>query len=541
MSCKKQFCTILFLILILSLSACNQTQEHIGNDCSQPETLTSTSESTFKETEDVKETEEVKETDETKETDEIKETDETGNPLEEKTEETDEQTTVHEHIASKAIKENEIAATCEKVGSYDEVIYCSECGEELSRTTKKANKLSHSYKNGACIHCNALKTSEGLKFNSNGNGTCSLSGIGSCNDINIIVPSVSPSGDKVTAISASAFYNYIELISIRIPDSVTSIGNDAFAYCANMRTVILSNNVTSWGSGVFAGCSSMEYTLSGGLSYVGSERNPYMVLVKANDKTKTSYEVNAKTLFISNNAFASCSNATSIEIGDRVVGIGSCAFQSCSSLVSITLPQNLTEIKESLFSGCNALESVNIPSKVTVIRNNAFAFCKSLKNIELPEGLKKIESSAFYFCSALTEISIPDSVAEIQGDVFKDCSALSSVSLPNRITVLSNALFRNCSSLKSITIPSGVTEIGTQAFENCTSLESIVIPSAVKTIKDNAFKNCSKLNNAQFEISDGWQCFDVNTPMIDILDLSDTEQNAIYLTFRYNQYKWKRS
>ena len=446
----------------------------------------------------------------------------------------------HVHTEASASKENVMEASCEISGSYDEVIYCADCKEELSRITKSIPKISHKYQNDKCIYCNAEKTSEGLKFKSNGNGTCSLSGIGSCKDTDIIVPSVSPSGDKVTAISASAFYNCIALDSIRIPESVTSIGNDAFAYCANMRMVILSNSITTWGSGVFAGCSSMQYNQSGGLSYVGSEQNPYMVLVKVNDKTRAGYEVHTKTVFISNGAFASCSNATSIAIGEQVVSIGGCAFQNCSSLVSIILPQNLTEINESLFSGCNALESVNIPNKVTIIKNNAFAFCKSLKNIEFPEGLKTIEASAFYFCSSLTEVSMPNSVTEIQEDIFKDCSALSSAVLPNCITVIPNTLFRNCSSLKSITIPSSVTEIGTQAFENCMSLESIVIPSAVKTIKDNAFRNCSKIKSVRFETATGWQCFDVNTPMTDVLDLSDTEQNATYLTFRYNQYKWKR-
>jgi hypothetical protein len=89
-------------------------------------------------------------------------------------------------------------------------------------------------------------------------------------------------------------------------------------------------------------------------------------------------------------------------------------------------------------------------------------------------------------------------------------------------------------------IPSGVTEIERQAFENCTSLESIVIPAAVKMIEGNAFRNCSKLRSIRFENANGWQCFDVNTPMTDVLDLSDTEQNATYLTFRYNQYEWMR-
>ena len=480
MKTKKLFITVLFLILTVSFSACNQEENHNKKD-------------------------------------EI----------------------AHTHIAAEAVKENEVAPVCEKAGTYDEVVYCSECHEELTRTTKSIDKRSHSYQDGICIYCKEPKASEGLNFKSNGNGTCSLEGIGSCRDANIVVPTISPSGDRVTAVSASAFYNCASLDSIRLPESVTSIGNDAFAYCANLRTVMLSNNINAWGNGVFSGCSALQCKQSDGLRYIGSEQNPYMVLVAVDDKTKAEYEVNVQTVFISNDAFSFCSNAKNIMIGDRVIGIGSGAFQSCSSLIYITLPQHLTEINENLFSGCNSLESIQIPDGVTVIKNNAFAFCKSLKCIELPEGLEKIETAAFYFCSALIEISIPDSVTEIQGDVFKDCSELASVVLPDRITVIPTALFRNCSSLKAITIPDSVTEIGTQAFENCTSLESIVIPAAVKTIKDNAFFNCSKLKNIRFEITEGWQCFDVNTLMIDLLDLTNTEQNAAYLTFRYNQYEWK--
>ena len=47
------------------------------------------------------------------------------------------------HTESKAVKENEIAPTCKTMGSYDEVIYCSTCHKELSRTNVKVNKLEH--------------------------------------------------------------------------------------------------------------------------------------------------------------------------------------------------------------------------------------------------------------------------------------------------------------------------------------------------------------------------------------------------------------
>ena len=39
------------------------------------------------------------------------------------------------HNNTKSVKENEVPATCTKSGSYDEVVYCTDCGDELSRKT----------------------------------------------------------------------------------------------------------------------------------------------------------------------------------------------------------------------------------------------------------------------------------------------------------------------------------------------------------------------------------------------------------------------
>ena len=60
-----------------------------------------------------------------------------------------------QHKAAAPVKENEVAATCTKEGSYDEVVYCSECGEKLSRETKTIEKIPHNYENGSCTVCGA--------------------------------------------------------------------------------------------------------------------------------------------------------------------------------------------------------------------------------------------------------------------------------------------------------------------------------------------------------------------------------------------------
>ena len=56
--------------------------------------------------------------------------------------------------------------------------------------------------------------SEGLKFTSNGDGTCYVSGIGSCTDTVVNIPPTSPEGDTVTSIGVNAFNNKNRIIML---------------------------------------------------------------------------------------------------------------------------------------------------------------------------------------------------------------------------------------------------------------------------------------------------------------------------------------
>ena len=46
-----------------------------------------------------------------------------------------------EHVPAEPVAENEATASCTEGGSYDEVVYCSVCGEELSRETVTVEAL----------------------------------------------------------------------------------------------------------------------------------------------------------------------------------------------------------------------------------------------------------------------------------------------------------------------------------------------------------------------------------------------------------------
>ena len=52
---------------------------------------------------------------------------------------------IHQHTPAEAVIENEVPATCTTDGSYDTVVYCSECGEELSRETITVPATGHAW------------------------------------------------------------------------------------------------------------------------------------------------------------------------------------------------------------------------------------------------------------------------------------------------------------------------------------------------------------------------------------------------------------
>ena len=66
------------------------------------------------------------------------------------------------HVKGEVKIENDTESTCEKGGSYDEVVYCTVCNKELSRTTVKTEALGHKWNEGK-ITTQPTCTEEGVK------------------------------------------------------------------------------------------------------------------------------------------------------------------------------------------------------------------------------------------------------------------------------------------------------------------------------------------------------------------------------------------
>ena len=176
-----------------------------------------------------------------------------------------------------------------------------------------------------------ITPSVGLTLVSHGNGTCYVSGIGTCTDTDIVIPETSPTGDIVTRIGWYAFSGCKSLTSIEIPTSVTSIGEGAFTGCTSLTSIEIPSSVTSIGDW----------------------------------------------------AFGSCRSLTSIEIPASVTDINWLTFSDCSALSTVTFAEGsqLTNIDRDAFIGCTSLISIDIPSSVTNIGDRAFGNCDSLTSV----------------------------------------------------------------------------------------------------------------------------------------------------------------
>ncbi len=316
-----------------------------------------------------------------------------------------------------------------------------------------------------------IKYSEGLEFISNGDGTCYLNGTGICTDTDIVIPPVSPAGDRVTRIGEMLIMG-TNVTSVVIPDSVTMIDTNAFQGCESLTSVTIGDGVTSIGDSAFRGCSSL---------------------------TSIVFGENSRITSIGYSAFSGCTSLTSITIPDSVTSIGEHAF-SCSGLTSMTIPNSVTSIGNYAFYDCSGLASITIPDSVTSIGGDAFYGCSGLTSIVFGENsqITSIGYSAFSGCTSLTSITIPDSVTSIGDYAFSHCSSLESITIPDSVTSIGDLVFMNCSNLESVTIGSGVTSIGISAFQGCTSLTSVKIGSGIIVIEWAAFSGCSSLETVYY-------------------------------------------
>ena len=335
------------------------------------------------------------------------------------------------------------------------------------------------------------------------------------------------------------------------------IGDSAFSECL-IVSVILPDSITHIGSYAFSYCDNLAFNEYDNAYYIGSEANPYMLLVKAKNKNITSCTIYENSKFIHTEAFIGCEKLESITIPNSVISIGSNAFYKCQDLdnvyitdivswcnisfkdypfwyadnlylngelvTDLVIPEGVTSISDYAFRGCSNLTSITIPNSVTSIGNEAFASCSSLTNITIPDSVTSIGENAFQNCNnlnyyeyenayylgnysnhyillvkakenSITNCTINNVTKFIYNNAFENCTKLEGITIPSSIISIGDSAFKRCINLTTLTILEGVTTIGNSTFEQCESLTNVTIPNSVISIGELAFNACSQLNS----------------------------------------------
>lgn len=460
---------------------------------------------------------------------------------------------------------------------------CLPCFVGCDTGTNNDEKTSDTMSSTETDNTEFPDASEGLEYKSKTNNTCEVSGIGTCTDSEIVIPSISPDGDSVTSIGYEAFYDCTSLTSVVIPDSVTNIGISAFSGCSSLASVVIPDSVTnignfaffecssltsvaipdsvtsigsmafyncavlrdvvvpssviSIGDWVFKGCNNLEYNVFDNAYYLGNDANPYIILIKSRDFAISTCEINAATKFISEYAFDNCIELTSIAIPNRVVSIGSCAFRGCTNLKNVSLSSALKMINSGTFLSCENLVTINIPHGIEIIESSAFKGCSALASLTIPDsitsiGLTAFEGTSIRFSEYSNAYYLESGTNPYFALIDTKNTEFSVCQINDNTKIIADYAFSGCDEIIEVTVPNSVKHIGDGAFMNCKRLESASIGQGVREIGISAFEGCTKLTSVTFKKTEGWRIMVTvknGTFQASISELSDASIAATHL------------
>ena len=340
------------------------------------------------------------------------------------------------HVKGEVKIENATEATCEVGGSYDEVIYCTVCGKELSRTTIKTEAKGHKWNEGKvtkeptcteegvktfeCTVCGKTKTEkvEALghdwdnDFTVDKEATCEETGLKSIHckrcdskkDETVIPAKGHVAGEKkienATEAVCEAGGSYDEVVYCTVCNKEIS-----------RKTIKTEAKGHKWDSGKIT--KEPTYTEQGTRTYTctvcGKTKTETVNVLKEEYNVGSTYEdatTNAIYRVIVPNQqveyvcpidkkLKKATIPSQIKIGNvtyKVTAIGGNAFKKCKNLTSITIEKNVSKIGSKAFYNCKKLKNIKIKSKKLTLKKvgkSAFKSINKKAKITVPKSKKK--------------------------------------------------------------------------------------------------------------------------------------------------------
>ena len=315
----------------------------------------------------------------------------------------------------------------------------------------------------------------------------------------------------VSAISACAFSDNDELLSVVMPNTVKVIENSAFSGCRQMKSITIPKSVEHIESGAFCALESLTYLSVDEDNPVYDSRCGCNAIIESATNTllygcRTTVIPHGVEVIAMNAFWIVCNTGPfALDIPASVKVIDYCAFQTCDWLVGVTLRDGLEKIGDGAFRH-TSIERITIPATVTEIGPSAFANANKLKSIKVKRGNKVydsrggcnaiIESASDRLVQACVTTKIPEGIKIIGRNAFKGVEK-ESLEIPSSVVELENGAFFGCGLRGKLVIPGSVKSIGKYAFTACRGIDSLVVEEGCEKIGTSAFSLCSSLRHVE--------------------------------------------
>lgn len=329
----------------------------------------------------------------------------------------------HIHTPSSAVIENDTPSTCSVKGSYDEVIYCADCKEEISRETKYHELAAHL---------------PGEPLIENDTTSCLKSGT---YDVVEYCPECGQEISRETKIADPLGHH---LVFVK-PVNATYSRNGRYAHYECDRCGKLFADATG-AHEITEDILVIPMLVEETWAPVSTEpeteppTEPDPIESSYGDYTYKLYNDGHIEITKYNGNDKTVSVPSEID-GHPVTLIGEKAFYGNTALTEVTIPNSVKSIGNTAFSHCSALETVSLPDSIKYLNYGLFSYCTSLKNVMIPASVTNIGYNAFYHCFSLTDISIPESVTSINSQAFDWCPSLKQVNIPSTVKSIGSKAF----------------------------------------------------------------------------------------------------
>ena len=340
------------------------------------------------------------------------------------------------HVKGEVKIENDTESTCEKGGSYDEVVYCTVCNKELSRTTVKTEAKGHKWNPGTitteptcteegvktfeCTVCGKTKTEKVEALGHDWNNDFTVDKEATCEETGVksIHCKRCDERKKITTIPAKGHVAGEKKIE-NVTESTCENGGsyDEVIYCTvcgkelSRTTIKTEAKGHKWDSGKIT--KEPTYTEQGTRTYTctvcGKTKTETVDVLKEEYNVGSTYEdatTNAIYRVIVPNQqveyvcpidkkLKKATIPSQIKIGNvtyKVTAIGGNAFKKCKNLTSITIEKNVSKIGSKAFYNCKKLKNIKIKSKKLTLKKvgkSAFKSINKKAKITVPKSKKK--------------------------------------------------------------------------------------------------------------------------------------------------------